>query len=736
MSRADDAALVQRARATRDDDDATKTNALGRRGARGAGARVEGANGTRARGQRRGSLWSRVDAARELDRVSFALMACALWAMARFAFGRVMAPNGDTVGVPGGAVWSVLIVWACAHLGGAGANVLGAPSLIGMLLMGLLLRNVPGKLVDDLPERWSSDIRAAGLSVILMRSGLELDLDAFKSVGWMAARLTLMPGLCEALTCGLFSMLIFKMSFPLGMCLGFILAAVSPAVVVLGMFELQSRGYGVTKGIPSLVVAAASFDDVVAITGYTIFKSFALGGHGNMAWTVLHGPVDVLTGLVVGSLGGILCGMTLILNEPWKRSSMIFVLGNFFMFMGRQYNFSGGGAMASLALGIAANKCWSTGKPLPSLSNGPAPDAAHAAETDLAKLWRFIFQPLLFGVIGTAVKFEDITPSTIPKSLGLLAIGVCIRLCVAYFSVGGGKNPLTHLERAFVSLAWIPKATVQAALASDPLDAIIDDNKSAEYVDWWNDILTTAVFAIILTAPVGMMIISSLGPKWLQKDERKAVVDAKEKNESTINAVERERRASIELAVKESLVGSDEDGRRASFEFAPRASGGGSVKSLEQFLEESRSIRRDSNTREREGSILGSVMSEADSQTGLKGSSPRDRLIFHLATLRELASDSPNIAPEELKIIQDASDAIEEIMQEYLPRTRQIDTPGMFFRRTSATASQLDLPAPEEFDEEIVADVVVTPGQTPRSPDPDDDDDDRPHYFAGDDDAV
>ena len=270
MSRADDAVLVQRARATRDDEDATKTNALGRRGARGAGARVEGANGTRARRQRRGSLWSRVDAARALDRVSFALMACALWAMARFAFGRVMAPNGDTVGVPGGAVWSVLIVWACAHLGGAGANVLGVPSLIGMLLMGLLLRNVPGELVDDLPERWSSDIRAAGLSVILMRSGLELDLDAFKSVGWMAARLTLMPGLCEALTCGLFSMLIFKMSFPLGMCLGFILAAVSPAVVVLGMFELQSRGYGVTKGIPSLVVAAASFDDVVAITGYTI----------------------------------------------------------------------------------------------------------------------------------------------------------------------------------------------------------------------------------------------------------------------------------------------------------------------------------------------------------------------------------------------------------------------------------------------------------------------------------
>jgi Kef-type K+ transport system membrane component KefB len=456
------------------------------------------------------------------DRLSFCIMAIALWSMLRFAFGEVMAPNGANVEVSGGGVWAVALIWACAHIGGAVAVMCGLPSLIGMLLFGLVLRNVPGGLVSDLPERWSSDIRAAGLSVILMRSGLELDLDAFRSIGWMASRLTVMPGLSEAIACGLFSMLIFKMSFPLGMCLGFILGAVSPAVVVLGMFELQSLGYGVAKGIPSLVVAAASFDDVVAITGYTIFKSFALGSKGHMAWTILHGPVDVLAGLCVGTLGGVICGMTKIWNERWKRSSMVLMLGLFTMFLGRHYGFNGGGAMSALALGISANKCWRTNKPHPALTSGPSNDHAHGVETDLAKLWRFIFQPLLFGVIGTAVSFKDITPSTIPKSIGLLCIGVCVRLPMAYLAVGGGN--LSRIERAFVSLAWIPKATVQAALASDPLDYIVEKGKSAEYVSWGNDILTTAVFSIILTAPLGMVIIATLGPKWLQKDQKNAIV--------------------------------------------------------------------------------------------------------------------------------------------------------------------------------------------------------------------
>ena len=657
------------------------------------------------------------------DRASFCVMSCAFWAMLRFAFGRVMSPDGPSVVVRGGGVWAAALIWACAHIGGAVAAALGLPPLIGMLMFGLVLRNVPGGWVEDLPERWSSDIRAAGLSVILMRSGLELDLDAFRSIGWMASRLTVMPGLSEAITCGLFSMLIFKMSFPLGMSLGFILGAVSPAVVVLGMFELQSMGYGVAKGIPSLVVAAASFDDVVAITGYTIFKSFALGSHGNMAWTILHGPVDVLAGLIFGTIAGAICGATKVWNEPWKRSSMVFMLGMFMMFMGRSYGFNGGGAMSSLALGISANRCWRKNKPHPALTTGPSNDHAHGVETDLAKLWRFVFQPLLFGVIGTAVKFKDITSSTIPKSIGLLLIGISVRLPMAYLSVGGGKTPLTRIERAFVSLAWIPKATVQAALASDPLDYVIEKNKSAEYVEWGNDILTTAVFSIILTAPLGMMIISALGPRWLHKDEKNAFVSKVERGADLIEAVEARRRDSIEIAARRTSITMDQSPTfrggagslrgsfRGSFENAsPRQADGFAPSALDASLRRRGSL-------EREGSVISEAASDQAQQ--LKNASANEKLIFYLTTLRELASDSPDINPEEVKRIQDASDAIEAIMREHLPRVRAVDTPGLFFRRTSATYADLDVPAPGDLDadlaedadaarnDEIVADVEV-----------------------------
>jgi hypothetical protein len=363
------------------------------------------------------------------------------------------------------------------------------------------------------------------------------------------------------------------------------------------------------------------------------------------------------------------------------------ILGLFTMFLGRHYGFNGGGAMSALALGISANKCWRTNKPHPALTNGPSDDHAHGVETDLAKLWRFIFQPLLFGVIGTAVSFKDVTPSTIPKSIGLLLIGICIRLPMAYVAVGGGE--LSRIERAFVSLAWIPKATVQAALASDPLDYIIEKKKSAEYVSWGNDILTTAVFSIILTAPLGMVIIATLGPKWLQKDQKNAIVSNVEPGDDIVQKVELVRRNSIETAA-----------RRTSEERRGSSVDGGSP-----FSERVADFWRDDGASSRRDQREGSVISEADSPTGLKGASASEKLVYHLATLRDFATDSANLEPEDMKLIQDASDEIEAIMREHLPRVRSVDTPGLFFRRTSATYADLDLPAPEEF---IEADVEVT----------------------------
>ena len=123
-------------------------------------------------------------------------------------------------------------------------------------------------------------------------------------------RLTCIPGIVEAIISGLLAVLIFGMPFWLGLSLGFILAAVSPALVVVGMLKLQHKGYGVRKGIPSLIIAAASFDDIVAITGFSFFIGLAIqSDHSSMLYSALHGPVSIIIGVGIGVVGGTLLSM-------------------------------------------------------------------------------------------------------------------------------------------------------------------------------------------------------------------------------------------------------------------------------------------------------------------------------------------------------------------------------------------------------------------------------------------
>jgi len=155
----------------------------------------------------------------------------------------------------------LLLIWFCSHVGAFFVEKAGLPPLLGMLIAGMILVNL--KMIDGmenpieaLPSSWSEGIRASGLCVILMRSGLELDIPAVQASGMAAVRLTLLPGIVEAFTIAFTGIFVFKMSFALSLCMGFILAAVSPAVVVVGMFNLQKKGYGVIKGIPRCVQVA------------------------------------------------------------------------------------------------------------------------------------------------------------------------------------------------------------------------------------------------------------------------------------------------------------------------------------------------------------------------------------------------------------------------------------------------------------------------------------------------
>lgn len=220
----------------------------------------------------------------------YTLGALGAWfAWAWLLLGSAMLPNGTG--------WALGLLYVCARLAGKLVARLSKrlPPLLGMLLVGLLLGNVPRVLDSEVPllgetfEWWSRQLRNGALAVIMLRAGLGIDLDKLRKLGCSTARLAMLPCLAEALT-------IMGLSGPLlslppvwGGTLGFVIAAVSPAVVVPGMLDLQARGFGTAKGIPTMVLAAASFDDVLAIAGFGVCLALAAGTEPSGDGTTLAG---------------------------------------------------------------------------------------------------------------------------------------------------------------------------------------------------------------------------------------------------------------------------------------------------------------------------------------------------------------------------------------------------------------------------------------------------------------
>ena len=464
------------------------------------------------------------------------------------AHGGLLAPRAG----PG---WAIFCVWLFASATGRALAWLGLPPLAGQLLGGALARNSRAFRGAALTHAYKATIRAAGLGTIMTRSGLELDVDAIRRAGRVAARLTVLPGVSEALAVSLAARSVFELPFVLALALGFILAAVSPAVVVVQMFDLHERGYGVAKGIPSIVVAAASMDDVVAMLGFSVCIGLA-GGAGNVYQKALAGPAAVVAGALYGCAAGALLGATKLWDADWKLTAATLVLGLLPMFVAERLHAHGGGAIGALLVGVVGSWAWRSqqpawlaagaeraallreevdlgaalgtpdgdaraaadrlrevGKKLDAIGRSDADDAhkSHLVEANIGLLWTWLAQPLLFGAIGTELNFHRMAPAVAGRALLVVGVGLLVRIPAAYVAVHFDDR-LKFREKAFVALAWLPKATVQAALASVPAE-VVDDRRRGEAI------LTTAVLAILATAPLGSLFIQRFGPRWLERED-------------------------------------------------------------------------------------------------------------------------------------------------------------------------------------------------------------------------
>ena len=368
------------------------------------------------------------------------------------------------------------------------------PGLLGMILTGIILgeysRNyIVNILKLDFLEPFfisdkilsiSSDLRLCALIVILIRAGLGIDRESLKKIGNVALKMSCIPCLFEGFTIMMVTHLL--LGFPLPICgtLGFIIAAVSPAVVVPEMLSLKEKNLGKEREIPTLILAGASIDDIFAITLFSSFLSLSLGKNVNIYKEFLKIPLSIVIGIVLGGVIGI------ILVKFFKkyhirdtRKAIIFLMVGIIFHQLETLNiFPIASLLGIMTMGFIILEKY--------------PILAKRLSTKFNKIWVFS-EIILFVLIGAAVNIEVIFSSS---SVGVIIvlIGLIGRMLGVGVSLFGSN--LNKKERLFCGLSYIPKATVQAAISGIPL---------AMGVPHGEILLAIGVLSIIISVPIGVI---------------------------------------------------------------------------------------------------------------------------------------------------------------------------------------------------------------------------------------
>ncbi len=390
-------------------------------------------------------------------------------------------------------LWSLALVFLGGLLAGEVFRRLRLPPLLGMLLVGIAFGPYALGLLDDSLLAISADLRKIALIIILTRAGLSLDIGDLRKVGRSAVLLCFVPATFEIVGTVILAPRLLGVTVLEAAIIGSVIAAVSPAVVVPRMLRLMDEGYGAKQGIPQMILAGASVDDVYVIVLFSSFTSLASGG--------TLSPLDFVripTSLVLGIAAGVLCGLALAwwFSHVHMRDSIkvVVFLALSFVLVTIEDHCTGiigfSGLLAVMSMGIML------GQRIPVVSK------RLSAKYD--RLWVGA-ELLLFVLVGAMVNVAYVAYAGVAAILLILGAMV-FRMAGVFASVLGTK--LNGKERAFCMLAYTPKATVQAAIGGVPL---------AMGLACGETVLTVAVLAILITAPFGAIAIDCTYKKWLQR---------------------------------------------------------------------------------------------------------------------------------------------------------------------------------------------------------------------------
>ena len=384
---------------------------------------------------------------------------------------------------------------------GAICQKLKLPRIIGMLATGIVLGPYVLDLLDPSILSISADLRKMALIIILLKAGLSLNLDDLKKVGRPAIMMSFVPASFEIIGYLLFAPAILGITRVEAAVMGSVLAAVSPAVVVPRMVQLMETKYGTEKAIPKMIMAGASCDDIFVIVLFTTFLSMAQGGSADIK-AFANIPVSIILGIILGAIVGYLLYLffeTAYAKKHYVRNSMkvIIVLGFSFLLIAIEGWLEGKIAVSGL-LAVVSMACVLKMKCTAFVSK--------RLSEKFGKLW-LAAEVILFVLVGAAVDIRY----TLDAGLAAVAM-IFIALIFRSFGVllCTVKTDLSAKERVFCVIAYLPKATVQAAIGSVPFAAGLPCGKI---------VLSVAVMAIIITAPLGAFGMDFSYKKFLTREK-------------------------------------------------------------------------------------------------------------------------------------------------------------------------------------------------------------------------
>ena len=377
----------------------------------------------------------------------------------------------------------LLLGWICKKI--------RFPSLFGMIIAGIIIGPYALNLVDQSVLDVSSDIRRIALIVILIRAGLKLDLSDLKKVGRPAVLMCFVPACFEIVGMVVLAPILLNISFLDAAIMGAVIGAVSPAVIVPRMIKLIDEEYGTDKGIPQMILAGASVDDVFVIVMFTTFTGLAQGGEVSIM-RFLNIPVSIVTGIIVGLIAGFLFVKWFLKINIRATVKAIIVLSVSFALWVFEDSFKMvpfASLIAIMAIGIGIKK-W----------------GSHYAKELSGKydqMWA-VTEIFLFVLVGASVAIDSALSAGV--SAIILVLGVLVfRMVGVFVCILGTK--LSMKEKLFCMIAYTPKATVQAAIGGLPLAMGLPSGQM---------VLTVSVIAILLTAPLGAFGIELTYQKFLK----------------------------------------------------------------------------------------------------------------------------------------------------------------------------------------------------------------------------